>query len=222
MNGIHDMGGMHGFGPIVYEENEPVFHHAWEGRIYAIRMNTPVPVPGGFRYAIERMGHTLYLVSNYYEKWLHTGIQYLIEAGIFSQAEFDERLAFYHTNPQATPPRREDPEAVQRAVARIWMAQSPCRDVDVQPVFQIGDSVKTRNIHPAGHTRLPRYACGKRAVVVNYHGVQDFDDALSAGLGPQPQPLYSVRFEGQELWGESAEPNSAVYLDMWESYLETV
>jgi nitrile hydratase beta subunit len=222
MNSVHDMGGMHGFGPIPYEEDEPVFHHPWEGRVYAMRTRTPVQVPGGGRYALERMDQALYLASSYYERWLHAGIQGLIEAGAFTQAEFDEALAFYRANPLATPPRREDPEAVERALLGAYAAASRRRAVAVRPAFAIGDAVQARNIHPAGHTRLPRYARGKRAVVVKYYGVQDFDDAVSAGLGAQPQPLYSVRFEGAELWGESAEPNSAVYLDMWESYLESV
>jgi nitrile hydratase len=163
-----------------------------------------------------------YLASSYYERWLHARIQGLIEAGACSQAEFDERLAYYRANPQAVPPTRKDPQAVQRALANIYSAQTRRRDVDVQPAFAIGDVVTTRNMHPAGHTRLPRYARRKRGVVVRYYGVQDFDDAVSAGRGPQPQPLYCVRFEGRELWGESAEPNSSVHLDMWESYLHTV
>jgi len=222
MNGIHEMGGMHGFGPIVYEDDEPVFHHAWEGRIYAMRTHTPVPIPGGGRYAIERLDPALYLASSYYERWLHAGIQGLIEAGAFSQAEFDERLAFYRQNPQAMPPRQEDPEAVQRVLTAIKSPKTQRREADIQPAFSIGAVVKTRNMHPAGHTRLPGYARGKRAIVVKYYGVQIFDDARSAGRIEEVQPLYCVRFEGQELWGESAEPNSAVYLDMWESYLESI
>jgi len=222
MNGVHDMGGMHGFGPIPIEENEPVFHHIWEGRIYAMRGHTPVPVPGGGRYAIERLDPALYLALSYYERWLHAGIQGMMEAGAFSQAEFDEYLAFYRKNPQAVPPRREDPEAVQRVLQAIKSPGTQRRDRDIQPVFPIGAAVKTRNMHPTGHTRLPGYARGKRAEVVNYYGVQIFDDAKSAGKTEEAQPLYCVRFTGQELWGESAEPNSAVYLDMWESYLEAV
>ena len=222
MNGIHDMGGMHGFGPIEYEEDEPVFHQRWEGRVYAMITNTAVPVPGGLRYAIERMGQALYLASSYYARWMHARIQTLIAADIFTQAEFDERLSYYRQNPQAAPPSREDLETVQRAITAI-SAPLPKREVpDIQPAFKIGDAVKSRNMHPAGHTRLPRYARGKNAVVVKYYGVQGFDDAISAGTEPNSQPLYCVRFEGRDLWGESAEPNSAVYLDMWESYLEAL
>ena len=81
MNGIHDMGGMHGFGPVVREENEPVFHHDWEARVLAMRVATPVPIPGGSRNNIEQMDPAAYLTSSYYEKWLHSHIKGLIDAG---------------------------------------------------------------------------------------------------------------------------------------------
>lgn len=219
MNGVHDMGGMHGFGPIPIEEDEPVFHHEWEGRVYGMR--PPLPIPGGFRYAVERLDPGLYLTSSYYERWLHAKIQGLIEAGAFTRAEFDEQLAYFHDNPQATPPRREDPEGVERAIAGIHATETNRREIDVEVAFRPGDDVLTRNTHPTGHTRLPRYARGKRGQVVHYYGVQLFDDATSAGRPDEAEALYSVRFEGQELWGHSAEPNCAVYLDMWQSYLET-
>ena len=220
MNGIHDMGGMHGFGPIEREENEPVFHHAWEGRVYAMAMETPVPVPGGFRYAIERMDPAHYLASSYYEKWLYIQTQGLIEAGVLTQEELDDRVAYFRNNPNAAPPQRNDPELVQRVLADTYAPQSLRREVELQPAFALGDAVKARNMHPVGHTRLPRYARGRRGVVAQFWGIQDIDDTLPPGIEAQPQPLYSVRFEARELWGASAEPNCAVYLDMWESYLE--
>jgi nitrile hydratase len=168
------MGGMHGFGPIPIEENEPVFHHEWEGRVYA--MPTPVPIPGGFRYALERLDPALYLASSYYERWLQVKIQVMIEAGSFTQVEFDEYLAYYRQNPQAAPPRREDPEAVQRALATIKSPKTKRTEEDIKPAFRLGDAVRTRNMHPTDHTRLPRYARGKRAQIVNYYGVQIPDE----------------------------------------------
>lgn len=220
MNSIHDMGGMHGFGPIQREDNEPVFHHVWEGRVYGISIGTPLPVPGGFRYAIERMTPAHYLASSYYEKWLYIRTQGLIEAGVLTQEELDVRVAHFRNHPSATPPQRNDPELVQRVLADIYAPESLRRKMDIQPAFGIGDTVKARNIHPMGHTRLPRYARGRRGVVASFYGIQDINDTLPPGVDAQPQPLYSVRFEAGELWGESAEPNCAVYLDMWESYLE--
>lgn len=220
MNGIHDMGGMHGFGPIEREENEPIFHHAWEGRVYAMAMNTPVPVPGGFRYAIERLDPAHYLASSYYEKWLYIQTRGLIEAGVLTQEELDDRVAYFRNHPNAAPPQRTGPELVQRVLADTYAPQSPRREVDLQPAFALGDAVRARNMHPVGHTRLPRYARGRRGVVAQFWGIQDIDDTPPPGTQAQPQPLYSVRFEAGELWGASAEPNCAVYLDMWESYLE--
>ena len=220
MNSIHDMGGMHGFGPIKREENEPVFHQVWEGRVYVMAMVTPVSIPGGFRYAIERMDPAHYLASSYYEKWLHIQTQGLIEAGVFTQEELGDRMRHFRSNPNATPPHRNDPELVQRVLADTRAPQPLRREVDIQPAFDIGDAVTARNMHPVGHTRLPRYVRGRRGVVTQFHGIQDIDDTMPPGVEARPQPLYSVRFEARELWGESAERNCAVYLDMWESYLE--
>lgn len=84
----------------------------------------------------------------------------------------------------------------------------------------MGDAVVTRNIHPVGHTRLPRYARGKPGTIHRAHGAQTFPDTNAHGLGEQPQPLYNVRFAGRELWGDAAEPGLVIYLDLWDSYLD--
>jgi len=221
MNGIHDMGGMHGFGPIVREENEPVFHHDWEARVLAMRVATPVPIPGGSRNNIEQMDPAAYLTTSYYEKWLHSHIKGLIDAGVLTEAELAARVAFYRDHPEASVPHREDPERVQRIQAQLHrVVESPRLDLPIQPQFRIGAAIRARNIHPPGHTRLPRYVRGKRGVVARFYGIYDFQDAMPAGTTAPPQPLYAVRFDARELWGESAEANSVVYIDMWESYLE--
>jgi nitrile hydratase len=220
MNGIHDMGGMHGFGAIVREENEPVFHEAWEARVFAMSRATPVPIPGGSRNNIENMDPAAYLTSSYYEKWLHARIKGLIDAGVLTEAELEARVAFYRDHPEAPVPRREDPERVQRILAQFRALRSPRLDMPIQPQFEIGAAVRARNMHPPGHTRLPRYVRGKHGVVARYYGIYDFQDAMPPGVEAPPQPLYAVRFDGGELWGTSADANSVVYLDMWESYLE--
>lgn len=221
MNGIHDMGGMHGFGPIVREENEPVFHHDWEGRVFAMRIATPVPIPGGSRNNIEHMDPAAYLTTSYYEKWLHSRIKGLIDAGVLTEAELEARVALYRDYPETPVPRREDPGNVQRVQAQLQrVLESPRRDVPLQPQFPIGATVRARNMHPPGHTRLPRYVRGKRGIVERYYGIYDFQDAVPPGTEAPPQPLYAVRFDARELWGASAEARSVVYLDMWESYLE--
>jgi len=220
MNGIHDMGGMHGFGPIERQDDEPVFHHAWEGRVFAIRQATPVPIPGGSRNNIEQMDPAAYLTTSYYEKWLHTQIKGLVDAGVLTEAELEERMAFYRAHPDTPVPHREAPERVQTVLQRLHTLQSPRLDLDSVPAFSVGAEVRVRNMHPPGHTRLPRYVRGKRGVVRRYYGIYAFQDAMPAGLEAPPQPLYAVRFEAGELWGGSAEANNVVYLDLWESYLE--
>lgn len=222
MDGIHDMGGMHGFGPIRREKDEPVFHQPWEGRLLALRVGTAVQIPGGLRRNIEGMDPAHYLSSSYYEKWLHAWAKGLLEAGALTAEELEEREQFLRQNPQAPLPRRQDPERVRRVLEKLRAPEPRRRDLKIQPRFHPGDPVRTRHFHPPGHTRLPRYARGRRGVVMRFYGICDFEDDLPPGAAAGPQPLYAVRFAGRELWGESAEPNSAVCLDLWESYLEAV
>jgi len=94
------------------------------------------------------------------------------------------------------------------------------RDVAVAPKFTVGQRVRARNIHPIGHTRLPRYARGKTGVVARDHGVFVFPDTNAEFSGEKPQHVYSVRFAARELWGEQASPRDSVHLDMWDDYLD--
>jgi len=220
MNSIHDMGGMHGFGPIPYEENEPVFHHEWEGRAYALATQTPVRYTKGLRRDIEMMDPAHYLNSTYYEKWLHVRTESLIESGTITRAELETWIEEILADPESQPSPTTNPELLQKVLTNLHKPVSERRETGQAPLFEIGDRVRTRNIHPVGHTRLPRYARDKQGEIVNYYGVQASRDILPSGEPAQPQPLYAVRFDGQELWGESAEPNSVLYLDMWEMYLE--
>ena len=221
MDGIHDMGGMHGFGPIIRKENEPLFHHPWEGRVLAMTVTTPVPIPGGSRNNIENMDPAHYLSSSYYEKWLHSRIKGLIDAGVLTQEELETRMALLRDHPNAETPVHPDPNAVRAEFKRSRPATPPSQQVDIQPQFSHGDRVRSRNIHPTGHTRLPRYARGKHGTVTNFYGIYNLQDAeLPAGCATRQQPLYAVRFDAEELWGSAAETKSVVYLDMWESYLE--
>ena len=221
MNSIHDMGGMHGFGPIPYEEDEPVFHHEWEARVFAITTQTPVAKPFNPRTVIEQMDPADYLATTYYEKWLYMRTQKLIDEGTITQRELDTWIAHIRATPDYRPPHTANPERLRKVLTNIYSLHSHRKEADVAPAFQIGDEVQTRNMHPVGHTRLPRYARNKRGVVVNYYGIQECYDDLPSGTMAAPQPLYAVRFDGQELWGESAEPKSVLYLDMWEMYLIT-
>jgi nitrile hydratase len=217
MNGVHDMGGMHGFGPIVREENEPLFHAPWEAQVRAM---TVIARSQGyfnidaFRYGIERMDPAHYLRAPYFERWLASTERNLLEHGFLTRDELDERTEYF----------RRHPEAIrQRGVATAPTPERPDERADPQLAasqFAVGDAVITRNVHPHEHTRLPRYARGKRGIVQRLHGPQIFPDTNALGLGENPQPLYSVCFDARELWGDSAEPRQTVSLDLWESYLE--
>ena len=222
MNGIHDMGGMHGFGPIETEENEPVFHEPWESRVLGMRNIIPgLFSPHGSRFLIESIPPDLYLQSSYYERWLLNFEDALLKKGLVTAEELEEKTRFYGENPGAELPRREDPELAKRVVENIY-TRRPLSEHDgsgVAPRFRVGDSVRARNTNISGHTRLPRYVRSKHGVVARLYGMHDFDDHVPE---PErgPQLVYSVRFEAHELWGDSAETNQSVYIDMWESYLE--
>jgi nitrile hydratase beta subunit len=220
MNGVHDLGGMHGFGPVEYEENEPVFHEPWERTVYGINraVGGRYSVIDAGRHRIERMGAARYLSTSYYEHWL-AGIEMLLdELGIVTTAELDARTEHVIASPDRMPPRSH--AATPLPPDRPRREGHPYRrEAGAPPRFQPGDTVVTRNLNPPGHTRLPRYARGKRGVVELVHGCMVFPDTNAHDRGEHPQYVYSVRFDARELWGENAEPNQHVNIDMWESYL---
>lgn len=216
MNGVHDMGGMHGMGQVVREENEPVFHHEWEGRTFALTLAAAFlgewTIDMG-RYSRERMPPADYLAASYYERWLY-GLQLLlVERGLIIRDE----LASGRPNGKATGKRVLHAADVEQALTTPRGFRLPD---EIPARFKAGDHVVARNIHPAGHTRLPRYARGRRGVVERDRGVFIFADTSGTGLGKQPQHLYSVRFAARELWGPAASPRDAVYMDLWEGHLE--
>lgn len=222
MNGAHDMGGMHGFGPVVREENEPVFHEEWEKKVFmmsrATRVRGIINIDES-RHGIERMPPAEYLAASYYERWLSSLERNLVEKGVITQEELDARVRLLQEQPDAPLPQREDPELIA-----MLRAPSAGRDQyerpGPSPRFAEGDVVVARNEHPLGHTRLPRYVRGKRGTVFAVRGSYIFPDTHAHGLGEQPQPMYTVAFDGDELWGPSSEPQERVYIDLWESYLE--
>jgi nitrile hydratase beta subunit len=218
MNGVHDMGGMHGMGPVRPEKNEPVFHEKWEGRVYAIdraiRAWHKWNIDAG-RHAIELLPPADYLRMSYYEKWLTRNIALLVQHGMVTEREMDTGKAAPGSQ-KATPALTAD--AVQAGPIQRPSFQRP--DSEAKASFQVGDRVRARKINPTGHTRLPRYARGREGVIARHHGIFVFPDTNAHFRGEQPQHLYSVRFRAQELWGERASPRDSVYLDMWDGYLE--
>jgi nitrile hydratase subunit beta len=219
MNGVHDMGGMHNMGPIRPEHNEPVFHEPWEGRVYAL-----VRAIGGwrkwnidaFRFQRELIPPADYLRMSYYETWLATAVELMINKGLVTRAEIE-------SGRPAPGSARMSPALTTEKVALLVAKGSPAnRDVQVAARFRLGQEIRTRNINPEGHTRLPRYARAKLGTIDRSHGVFVFPDTNALFQGENPQHLYSVRFTAQELWGARAAAQDAVYLDLWEDYLEPV
>ncbi|HSE05087.1 MAG TPA: nitrile hydratase subunit beta [Methylomirabilota bacterium] len=222
MDGVHDLGGMQGFGPVEREANEPTFHAAWEAVVLAMQhagRRSRLYNIDEFRHGIERMAPAHYLGATYYEKWLDGMIRVLLEKGVLGAEELTARQAFFERRPDAPataalagPPRARGGSSPASLTDFI-------RETGATPRFAPGDAIRTRDMHPHGHTRLPRYARGKRGVIHHCHGIHVFPDTNAHGQGELPQPLYSVRFDARELWGESAEPNQTVHIDLWESYL---
>lgn len=218
MNGVHDMGGMHGMGPIQHEKNEPVFHEPWEGRVYAM---TRVVRAGGGRQNLDNSRHQLelmapeqYLRMSYYERWFARLVDQLMKNGVITQAELESG------RPATDSPKTTPPVTAEMVPGMAIRRNSARRDASVSPRFKVGQHVRARNINPTGHTRLPRYARGKTGVIVRDHGVFLFPDTNAAFLGEKPQHVYSVRFAARELWGNDASPRDCVHLDMWDDYLE--
>jgi nitrile hydratase len=228
MNGVHDMGGMHGFGAVVPEADEAVFHEEWEGRVFGITRDIGIGRmfrPGGFRYAIERLDPAFYLNASYHHRHLEAVIGGLIESGLITEKELQSYLDLFLEDPSLPVPRRNDPERVERLRqgASARRERPPTLGVAEEPAFAVDDLVRARNIHPEGHTRLPRYVRGKKGMIAHYYGVQGFPDhVVGEALGSLPQPLYNVRFSMRELWGTFAESEEYLFIDLWESYLEVL
>jgi len=217
MNGVHDMGGMQGFGPIRPEINEPVFHDAWEGRVLTMVM--AIAAWGRFgadqrRYVRELIPSAQFLAMSYYEIWYTGLIANMIEAGMVTRAEIE------HGVPSAGSAKLTPALSAARVPTFFANGSPKKRDVPAVARFRVGQRVRTRNIHPPTHTRLPRYARGRNGVVERDHGIFVFPDTNALFLGEKPQHLYSVRFAARELWGDQASAKDNVCIDLWDDYLE--
>ncbi|HEY2980645.1 MAG TPA: nitrile hydratase subunit beta [Anaerolineales bacterium] len=217
MNGAHDLGGMHGMGPITPEPDEPVFHNDWERRVFALtlaagalgRWNIDMS-----RFAREQMPGPEYLNTTYYEHWLFGLERLLVEKSLLEPAEIQAGRARAVTPGLPNVLLAED-------VARVLQKGASARRTDSPPPrFRPGDQVVARNLNPAGHTRLPRYARGRRGVVERDHGVFVFPDSNAMERGENPQHCYSVRFTLRDLWGPHASARDSVHIDLWDDHLE--
>ena len=217
MNGVHDMGGMHGFGKVVVEPDEPPFHADWEGRVLGLQralLYTRAWNIDVFRHSQELVPAQTYLSISYYHRWLLGLTRSALEYGLVAP---DELEAGHALHPAKAVERTMTPTDVTLGFLRAPFGRDPQADARFKP----GDRVRTRNLHPSGHTRLPRYARGKQGGVHAIRGSHVYPDAKAAGKGDDPQCLYTVAFGGRELWGDQADPTLEVTIDAFEPYLET-
>ena len=218
VGGIHDMGGVPGYGPVEPEVDEPVFHHEWEGRVFGLATS----VRGGLsRRVLESLAPDDYM-SGYYQRWMMALERGLIDRGTLSAKELDEKTEHFRGHPCEAPTRIVDPLLTERVRAGVYRQRQAHREPGRPLAFAVGDPVRARRIEHAGHTRLPAYVQGKRGIVGAVFAAYDLPDDTPGGEDAPIQQLYSVRFEGPELWGSSAEPGTALHIDMWEGYLEPV
>ena len=214
-NSIHDMGGMHGFGPVEPEPNEPVFHADWERRVLALQRAMGYiglwTIDGG-RASLENLPPLRYLASSYYRRWF-LGLERRVVA--HRLVGEDEIAAGKSLRPGRRLNRKLTPDD-----AKAWRWAGFERPAAAPAKFKEGDKVRTRNINPATHTRLPRYARGKLGTVEAVRGCHVYPDTAAIGAGDRPQWLYTVVFSGRELWGEEADPAISVSIEAFEPYLE--
>jgi nitrile hydratase len=213
-NSIHDMGGMHGFGPVEEEPDEPVFHEEWESRVYA--MNRAMGPLGLWtidegRAAQETLPPAVYVSASYYQRWFLGLERRVLERGL---AGADEIEAGKSLRPNDKPNRIFKP-----ADAASLTRGNFGRDAPAPPRFKAGDRVRTRNINPVTHTRLPRYARDKVGEVEAVRGCHVYPDSVANGQGEDPQWLYTVVFSGRTLWGEDSDPSVRVSIEAFEPYL---
>jgi nitrile hydratase beta subunit len=218
MNGIHDMGGMDGMGPIHPDATEgSPFTADWEAHAFAHLVATGALGRwnnDAVRRSLESFPAVDYLRMGYFERWHVALTNILVETGLLTRAEIES---------DQIGRKARDALRVLRAteVAAAMLKGDPyTRAVATRPLFAVGDKVRARNVHEAGHTRLPRYVRGRQGTIARNHGGHVFPDTNARFAGEQPHYLYSVRFEAAALWGSRSDPSSAVYVDIWEVHLD--
>jgi nitrile hydratase beta subunit len=208
MGGIHDVGGVDGFGAVGPLDAPDGFRAPWERLTCGVTMGFMAggrATEAGLRHAIERLRPVDYLGSSYWERWASGVASLMVEQGLATADELFERAG--------------GPFPLS---ARPLTEARPPTGSSSRP-FQVGDEVRVREWHPAGHTRCPRYAQGRRGTVVRLNGEHPLPDVAitrAADAQPSPEPTYCVRFAATELWGEGGDPRGVLHLDLWHSYLE--
>jgi len=215
VNGIHDMGGMHGLGEIGYSPGDPAFHSTWEVRVHAlVTALAPYGKWRALRPEIEAIPAADYLRMSYYERWLAALIESIAKSGLASRAEIELGTAQPGTERSVPALTAETARAAALATPRTELAGR------VEPRFRVGQRVRGANLNTPTHTRLPRYTRGKVGVVERVRGVFGLPDTEVYFGDPKPQHVYLVRFAARELWGIGAPARDGVYIDLWQDYLE--
>lgn len=215
------MGGMHGFGPVVEPGSEDAYHERWEPRVFAIHMLVSCEAlgagPGG-RPTREEMDPAEYLAASYYERWLWSAERRLQRKGTIAPGDVERMME--RLGQGETVPARQDPEMVRRIVDDLLTVRPMHPVASDGARFSEGDRVRVRRMHPAGHTRCPRYARGAAGLVHEVRGADRLPDRAVYGEQVHPEPVYSIAFASTELWGPSDEAPWTVWLDLWDSYLD--
>ncbi|ALE73577.1 nitrile hydratase [Pseudonocardia sp. EC080610-09] len=227
MDGVHDLGGRQGFGPIDPEADEPVFHSDWERRVLVM---FPAMAGAGafnldqFRYGMEQIPPAEYLASTYYEHWMHSMIHWGIEAGIFDPEDLERRTRHYLEHPEEAAPKAAKADLTEALRQLIPTGADYRRETDSGPAFGVGDRVRVLDHVSTMHTRRAGYVRGRTGEIVATHGAYVYPDSNAAGLGEDPHHLYTVRFRSEELWGagEPGAANAVNHIDLWEPYLTAV
>ena len=216
------MGGMRGFGPVTEPGGELVFHKPWEARVFALHLVADSEGlgarPGG-RATREEMHPADYLAASYYERWLWSAERRLERSGTIAPGDVERMMERLRDGEPA--PSHDDHELARRTVTGLRTA----RPMDPPPAdvrFAPGQRVRVKRMHPAGHTRCPRYVRGAVGVVDAVRGADRLPDRATYGERVAPEAVYSVAFDSTELWGPSDDRAWTIRLDMWDSYLEAV
>ena len=219
MDGIHDLGGKQGYGPIDLEAEDEIFHEDWEGREWGISRcaRTPGITIDWWRHCRELIMPMDYLERPYFDSWAQTDFATYIEAGWITLEEVDTGKSLAMNIDHGEPPAARSLQQVlddDRARAIRFDAE-----IDTPPTFSVGQRVLTVKHGHTGHTRLPQYARGRIGTIHAYNGAHVFPDQSAEGNDVH-QHCYNVVFEAAELWPEAADSKDTVHLDLWETYLE--
>ena len=204
MDGMHDMGGRQGFGPVRHTHNAPAFHAEWEVRansLYAFAVRLGIFNMDEYRHAIERMEPRHYLTASYYERSLTSLATLLVEKGVVSREELENRAQGCF------------PLAAPSAHGRT--------NVPGRERFMPGDRVRVKQDYVPGHVRMPGYIRGKCGVVVSESPAYPFPDAHAHAVVAEDEPTYDVRFRTEDLWPNSSDA-ALVHVAVFQSYVERV